>query len=64
MRLGDALISEGLINEEQLMQALPMQKKSGKGLVMSSEMHLVTEQILFKFCQNSYESPILIFRTI
>ena len=45
MRLGDSLIAEGLINEEQLQQALALQKKSGKRLgAVLVEMHLVTEQ--------------------
>ena len=35
MRLGDSLIAEGLINEEQLQQALALQKKSGKRNIRS-----------------------------
>ena len=60
MRLGDALISEGLINEEQLMQALALQKKSGKRLgAVLVEMHLVTEQDIVQILSKQLRIPFI-----
>ncbi len=43
LRFGDALLEDGLINEEQLQKALQIQKQSGKRLgEVLEEMHLVT----------------------
>ncbi|MDP7423593.1 MAG: type II secretion system protein GspE, partial [bacterium] len=45
MRLGDTLIQDGLITQQQLEKALAMQKKDGKRLgSILVEMGLVTEQ--------------------
>lgn len=45
LRLGEALIEEGLINEEQLQQAIQMQKKTGKRLgAVLVDMGLVDEK--------------------
>jgi len=45
MRLGDTLIQDGLINQQQLEKALAIQKKDGKRLgAILVEMGLVTEQ--------------------
>ncbi len=58
MRLGDALISEGLINEEQLQQALALQKKSGKRLgAVLVEMHLVTEHDIVQILSKQLKIP-------
>ncbi len=58
LRLGDALISEGLINEEQLQQALALQKKSGKRLgTILVEMHLVTEQDIVQILSKQLKIP-------
>lgn len=58
MRLGDALIHEGLINEEQLQQALALQKKSGKRLGgVLVEMHLVTEQDIVQILSKQLRIP-------
>jgi type IV pilus assembly protein PilB len=60
LRLGDALISEGLINEEQLMQALALQKKSGKRLGnVLVEMHLVTEQDIVQILSKQLRIPFI-----
>lgn len=58
MRLGDALIAEGLINEEQLQQALALQKKSGKRLgAVLVEMHLVTEHDIVQILSKQLKIP-------
>jgi len=58
LRLGDALIQEGLINEEQLQQALALQKKSGKRLgAVLVEMHLVTEQDIVQILSKQLKIP-------
>lgn len=60
MRLGDTLISEGLINEEQLLQALALQKKSGKRLgAVLVEMHLVTEQDIVQILSKQLRIPFI-----
>jgi type IV pilus assembly protein PilB len=60
LRLGDALISEGLINEEQLQQALALQKKSGKRLGnVLVEMHLVTEQDIVQILSKQLRIPFI-----
>ncbi len=60
MRLGDALIHEGLINEEQLQQALALQKKSGKRLgAVLVEMHLVTEQDIVQILSKQLRIPFI-----
>jgi len=60
LRLGDALIQEGLINEEQLQQALALQKKSGKRLgAVLVEMHLVTEQDIVQILSKQLRIPFI-----
>lgn len=60
MRLGDALIHEGLINEEQLQQALALQKKSGKRLgAVLVEMHLCTEQDIVQILSKQLRIPFI-----
>lgn len=60
MRLGDALIHEGLINEEQLQQALALQKKSGKRLgAVLVEMHLVTEHDIVQILSKQLRIPFI-----
>ena len=60
MRLGDALIAEGLINEEQLQQALALQKKSGKRLgAVLVEMHLVTEHDIVQILSKQLKIPFI-----
>ncbi|PKL45266.1 MAG: type IV-A pilus assembly ATPase PilB [Candidatus Riflebacteria bacterium HGW-Riflebacteria-1] len=60
LRLGDALIQEGLINEEQLQQALSLQKKSGKRLgAVLVEMHLVTEQDIVQILSKQLRIPFI-----
>ena len=60
LRLGDALIQEGLINEEQLQQALALQKKSGKRLGnILVEMHLVTEQDIVQILSKQLKIPFI-----
>jgi type IV pilus assembly protein PilB len=60
MRLGDALISEGLINDEQLQQALALQKKSGKRLgAVLVEMHLVTEHDIVQILSKQLKIPFI-----
>lgn len=60
LRLGDALIHEGLINEEQLQQALALQKKSGKRLgAVLVEMHLVTEQDIVQILSKQLRIPFI-----
>jgi type IV pilus assembly protein PilB len=60
MRLGDALIAEGLINEEQLQQALALQKKSGKRLgAVLVEMHLVTEHDIVQILSKQLRIPFI-----
>lgn len=60
MRLGDSLIAEGLINEEQLQQALALQKKSGKRLgAVLVEMHLVTEQDIVQILSKQLRIPFI-----
>ncbi|MBF0542951.1 MAG: type IV-A pilus assembly ATPase PilB [Candidatus Riflebacteria bacterium] len=60
MRLGDALIAEGLINEEQLQQALALQKKGGKRLgAVLVEMHLVTEHDIVQILSKQLKIPFI-----
>ncbi|MGM0598177.1 MAG: type IV-A pilus assembly ATPase PilB [Candidatus Rifleibacteriota bacterium] len=60
MRLGDTLIHEGLINEEQLQQALALQKKSGKRLgAVLVEMHLVTEHDIVQILSKQLRIPFI-----
>lgn len=60
MRLGDALIQEGLINEEQLKQALALQGKSGKRLgAVLVEMHLVTEHDIVQILSKQLRIPFI-----
>lgn len=60
LRLGDALIQEGLINQEQLQQALALQKKSGKRLGnILVEMHLVTEQDIVQILSKQLKIPFI-----
>ena len=58
LRLGDSLIDKGLINGEQLQQALAIQKKSGKRLgSVLVEMHLVTEQDIVQILAEQLHIP-------
>lgn len=60
LRLGDALIQEGLINGEQLQQALSLQKKSGKRLGgVLVEMHLVTENDIVQILSKQLRIPFI-----
>lgn len=60
LRLGDALIAEGLINEEQLQNALSLQKKSGKRLgTVLVEMHLVSEQDIVQILSKQLRIPFI-----
>lgn len=60
MRLGDALIAEGLITEEQLQQALALQKKSGKRLgQVLVEMNLVTEHDIVQILSKQLKIPFI-----
>lgn len=60
LRLGDALIQKGLINAEQLQQALALQKKSGKRLgAVLVEMHIVTEQDIVQLLSEQLRIPFI-----
>lgn len=58
MRIGDALIAQGLLNEDQLSQALALQKKSGQRLgAVLVEMHLVTEKDIVEVLSKQLKVP-------
>ncbi|NLI79657.1 MAG: type IV-A pilus assembly ATPase PilB [Candidatus Riflebacteria bacterium] len=58
VRLGDALLQDGLITEEQLRQALELQKKHGKRLgTILVEMHLVTENEIAQVLSRQLRIP-------
>ncbi len=60
LRLGDSLIAEGLINDEQLQQALARQKKNGKRLgAVLVEMNLVTEQDIVQILSKQLRIPFI-----
>ncbi len=55
IRLGDLLVQEGIISEEQLMQTLSAQKQSGRKLgYMLIELGFMTENQLLTFFYNSF----------
>ena len=60
IRLGDLLVQEGIISEEQLLQALSAQKKSGRKLgFMLIELGFVTDNQLLKFLSQHLNVPLV-----
>jgi MSHA biogenesis protein MshE len=60
IRLGDLLVQKGIINEEQLIQALAAQKESGRKLgFMLIELGLVTENQLLSFLSQHLNVPLV-----
>jgi len=60
IRLGDLLVQQGIINEEQLIQALAAQKESGRKLgFMLIELGLVTENQLLSFLSQHLKVPLV-----
>jgi MSHA biogenesis protein MshE len=60
IRLGDLLVQEGIISEEQLMQALSAQKKSGRKLgFMLIELGFVTDNQLLTFLSQHLNVPLV-----
>lgn len=60
IRLGDLLVQQGIISEEQLMQGLDAQKKSGRKLgYMLIELGLVTESQLLAFLSQHLKVPLV-----
>ncbi|GAC18583.1 GspE/PulE family protein [Paraglaciecola arctica] len=60
IRLGDLLVQQHIINEEQLMQALAAQKESGRKLgFMLIELGLVTENQLLTFLSQHLNVPLV-----
>ncbi len=60
LRLGDLLVQEGIISEEQLLQALSAQKKSGRKLgFMLIELGFVTDNQLLKFLSQHLSVPLV-----
>jgi MSHA biogenesis protein MshE len=60
IRLGDLLVQQGIISEEQLMQALAAQKESGRKLgYMLIELGLVTEDQLLAFLSQHLNVPLV-----
>lgn len=60
MRLGDLLVHEGVIDEEQLQQALNNQKTTGRKLGKAlMELGLVSEQRLHSFLAQQLKVPLL-----
>ncbi|MGM0608021.1 MAG: type IV-A pilus assembly ATPase PilB [Candidatus Muiribacteriota bacterium] len=58
LRIGDALLEEGLIDEEQLQKALQIQKKTGKRLgKIFVEMGLVSEQDMVEALAKQMKIP-------
>ena len=60
LRLGDILVQNGIISEEQLHKALILQKDSGQklGAVLMSQ-DWITEEQLFKILEQQYDIPYL-----
>lgn len=60
MRLGDLLVQDGLITEEQLQQALADQRINGRKLgVTLIDLGLITEQALLEFLAKQLNIPLL-----
>jgi MSHA biogenesis protein MshE len=60
IRLGDLLVQQGIISEEQLMQALAAQKESGRKIgFMLIELGLVTENQLLSFLSQHLKVPLV-----
>jgi MSHA biogenesis protein MshE len=60
IRLGDLLVQQGIISEEQLMQALAAQKKSGRKLgYMLIELGFVTENQQLEFLSQHLNVPLV-----
>ena len=60
IRLGDLLVQQDIISEEQLMQALAAQKESGRKLgFMLIELGLVTENQLLSFLSQHLKVPLV-----
>jgi MSHA biogenesis protein MshE len=60
IRLGDLLVQQGIISEEQLMKALAAQKESGRKLgFMLIELGLVTENQLLSFLSQHLNVPLV-----
>jgi MSHA biogenesis protein MshE len=60
IRLGDLLVQQGIISEEQLMQALAAQKQSGRKLgYMLIELGMVTENQLLTFLSQHLNVPLV-----
>jgi MSHA biogenesis protein MshE len=60
IRLGDLLVQQGIISEEQLIQALAAQKESGRKLgFMLTELGLVTENQLLTFLSQHLKVPLV-----
>ena len=60
IRLGDLLVQQHIISEEQLMQALAAQKESGRKLgFMLIELGLVTENQLLTFLSQHLNVPLV-----
>lgn len=60
IRLGDLLVQHSIISEEQLMQALAAQKKSGRKLgFMLIELGLMTENQLLTFLSQHFNVPLV-----
>lgn len=63
IRLGDLLVQENIITEEQLMQALAQQKKTGQRLGRALiEMQLIEEDQLLKLLSQQLEVPFVQLR--
>jgi MSHA biogenesis protein MshE len=60
IRLGDLLVQQGIISEEQLIKALAAQKESGRKLgVMLTELGHVTENQLLSFLSQHLKVPLV-----
>src|SRR5690554_2480532 len=60
MRLGDLLVQDGLITEEQLLQALEDQRINGRMLgVTLIDLGLITEQALLEFLAKQLNIPLI-----
>jgi MSHA biogenesis protein MshE len=60
IRLGDLLVQEGIISEEQLMQALSAQKESGRKIgFMLIELGFVTDNQLLTFLSQHLNVPLV-----
>ena len=65
LRLGDILVKDGIITEEQLLKALSLQKDSGSklGVILIAQGWLKEDQ-LFKVLEEQYEIPYIDINTI